>query len=79
MNHLEKHGIAEGEACPTEEEIYADLKELAPIIDGTEMAIDYGENVSKEEYEKYEAAIARRTELLEMLDAEAPAPELTMQ
>lgn len=39
----------------------------------------YGEKVSKEDYEKYEAAIARRTTLTSMLGEDSPAPEITMQ
>ena len=38
-----------------------------------------GEKVSKEDYEKYEAAIARRTTLTSMLGEDSPAPEITMQ
>lgn len=39
----------------------------------------YGEKVSKEDYEKYEAAITRRTILTSMLGEDSPAPEMTMQ
>ena len=67
------------EVCPSEQEIRAELESLAPIIDGTEHALDYGEKVSKEDYEKYEAAIARRTTLTTMLGEDTPAPEMTMQ
>ena len=67
------------EVCPTEQEIRAELESLVPIIDGTEHALDYGEKVSKEDYEKYEAAIARRTMLTTMLGEDIPAPEMTMQ
>ena len=67
------------EVCPSEQEIRAELEELAPIIEGTEMAIDYGEHPTKEQYEKYEAAIERRAKLMEMLGDETPAPEMTMQ
>ena len=67
------------EVCPSEQEIRTELEELAPIIEGTELALDYGEKVSKEDYEKYEAAIARRTILTSMLGEDSPAPEMTMQ
>lgn len=67
------------EVCPTEQEIRTELESLASIIDGTEHALDYGEKVSKEDYEKYEAAIARRTTLTTMLGEDTPAPEMTMQ
>ena len=67
------------EVCPSEQEIRAELEKLAPIIEGTEIALDYGEKVSKEDYEKYEAAIARRTTLTTMLGEDSPAPEMTMQ
>lgn len=65
------------EICPSEQEICTELEELAPIIEGTEVALDYGEKVSKEDYEKYEAAIARRTMLTSMLGEDSPAPEIT--
>lgn len=67
------------EVCPTEQEIRAELETLVPIIEGTELCLDYGEKVSKEDYEKYEAAIARRTTLTTMLGEDSPAPEMTMQ
>lgn len=67
------------EVCPSEQEIRTELEELAPIIEGTELALDYGEKVSKEDYEKYEAAIARRTILTSMLGEDSPTPEMTMQ
>lgn len=67
------------EVCPSEQEIRAELENLAPIIEGTEIALDYGEKVSKEDYEKYEAAIARRTTLTTMLGEDSTAPEMTMQ
>ena len=66
------------EVCPSEQEIRTELEELAPIIEGTELALDYGEKVSKEDYEKYEAAIARRTILTSMLGEDSPTPEMTM-
>ena len=66
------------EICPSEQDIKAELETLKPIIDGTEHALDYGEKVSKEDYEKYEAAIARRTTLTSMLGEDTPTPELTM-
>lgn len=67
------------EICPSEQEINAELERLAPIIEGTEFAIDYGEHPTKEEYEEYEAAIDRRAILMKMLGDETPAPEMTMQ
>ena len=66
------------EICPSEQDIKAELETLKPIIDGTEHALDYGEKVSKEDYEKYEAAIARRTTLTTMFGEDAPAPEMIM-
>ena len=54
---LSMFNMAATEICPSEPEIKAELEKLAPIIDGTEHAIDYGEKVSREDYEKYEAAI----------------------
>ena len=48
------------EICPSKQEIRDELEQLTPIIEGTELRLDYGEKVSKEDYEKYEAAIARR-------------------
>ena len=51
------------EVCPSEQEIRTELEELAPIIEGTELALDYGEKVSKEDYEKYEAAITLEVRL----------------
>ena len=76
---LSMFNMAATEICPSEPEIKAELEKLAPIIDGTEHAIDYGEKVSREDYEKYEAAIARRTTLTTMLGEDAPALEMTMQ
>lgn len=61
MQYFDKNGkeIKAGlEICPSEQEIRTELEELAPIIEGTELALDYGEKVSKEDYEKYEAAIS---------------------
>ena len=66
------------EICPSEQEIRDELEQLTPIIEGTELRLDYGEKVSKEDYEKYEAAIARRTTLTSMLGEDTPTPELTM-
>ena len=82
MQYFDKNGkeIKAGlEICHSEQEIRTELEELAPIIEGTEVALDYGEKVSKEDYEKYEAAIARRTTLTSMLGEDSPAPEITMQ
>lgn len=62
------------EVCPSKQEIRTELEELAPIIEGTELALDYGEKVSKEDYEEYEAAIARRTILTSMLGEDSPTP-----
>ena len=76
---LSMFNMAATEICPSGPEIKAELEKLAPIIDGTEHALDYGEKVSREDYEKYEAAIARRTTLTTMLGEDAPAPEMTMQ
>lgn len=67
------------EICLSEQEIRAELEELAPIIEGTEFAIDYGEHPTKEEYEKYEAAIERRVTLTKMLGEDSQAPEMTLQ
>lgn len=61
------------------EQIRAELKEIKPIIEGTEFAMDYGDCPTKEEYEKYEEAIARRAKLTMMLGDDAPAPEMTIQ
>ena len=66
------------EVCPSEQEIRAELEKLTPIIEGTELALDYSEPVSKEDYQKYEEAIARRTTLTAMRGDEDPAPEMTM-
>ena len=66
------------EICPSEQEIRDELEQLTPIIEGTEIRLDYGEKVSKEDYEKYEAAIARRTTLTSMLGEDTPGQELTM-
>ncbi len=60
------------EICPSEQEIRDELEQLTPIIEGTELRLDYGEKVSKEDYEKYEAAIARRTTLTSMLGEDTP-------
>lgn len=48
---LSMFNMAATEICPSEPEIKAELEKLAPIIDGTEHAIDYGEKVSREDYE----------------------------
>ena len=66
------------EICLSEQEIRAELEKLTPIIEGTELALDYSVQVSKEDYEKYEEAIARRSTLTAMLGDENPAPEMTM-
>lgn len=63
------------EICPSEQEIRDELEKLTPIIEGTEIRLDYGEKVSKEDYEKYEAAIARRTTLTTMLGEDNPKEE----
>ena len=47
---LSMFNMAAIEICPSEPEIKAELEKLAPIIDGTEHAIDYGEKVSREDY-----------------------------
>ena len=66
------------EICLSEQEIRAELEKLTPIIEGTELALDYSEQVSKEDYEKYEEAIVRRSTLTAMLGDENPATEMTM-
>ena len=46
MQYFDKNGkvIKAGlEICPSEQEIRTELEELAPIIEGTEVALDYGE------------------------------------
>ena len=49
---LSMFNMAATEICPSGPEIKAELEKLAPIIDGTEHALDYGEKVSREDYEK---------------------------
>ena len=66
------------EICPTEEEIHTELESLESIIQGTELAMDYSEPVSKEDYDKYEAALARRDKLTEILGDDTPATEMAM-
>ena len=44
------------------------LDELEAFIQGTEMAIDYGQRLPEGDFERYEAAIARRSRLTAMLD-----------
>jgi hypothetical protein len=45
----------------------AELEELEAYIQGTEMALDYGQQLPEGEYERYEAALARRGHLTIML------------
>lgn len=60
------------EICPSKQKIRAELEQLAPIIEGTEFAIDYGEQPTKEEYERYEVAIDCRAKLTTMLCDDTP-------
>ena len=68
-----------GEVCPAEKDIQSELDELEPFIQGCEMRMDYSEPLTKEELERYEAAVERRRQLTEMLDGEAPDFGMTMQ
>lgn len=56
------------EICFSEPEIRKELDELEAFIQGTEMAIDYGQRLPEGDFERYEAAIARRSRLTAMLD-----------
>ena len=67
------------EVIPSEQEIKKEISELEPFIEAVELTIDYGGKPTKEEYKQYEAAIARRAELTEMLGDETSTPEMTMQ
>lgn len=67
------------EVCPSEEEIHAELESLESVIQGTELALDYSEIVSKEDLNKYETAIARRDKLTDILGDDTPVTEMTMQ
>ena len=67
------------EVCPAEKDIRSELDELEPFIQGCEMRMDYGEPLTKDEFERYEAAVERRRQLTEMLDGEAPDFGITMQ
>lgn len=68
-----------GEVCPAEKDIQSELDELEPFIQGCEIRMDYSEPLTKEELERYEAAVERRRQLTEMLDGEAPDFGITMQ
>lgn len=57
-------------------DIRKELKELNSIIDAIEITLDYGEKVSKEDYENYERAIKRRTEITSILEQEQPVSEM---
>ena len=52
----------------SEPEIRKELDELEAFIQGTEMAIDYGQKLPEGDFERYEKAIARRTRLTTMLN-----------
>lgn len=56
------------EICLSEPEIRKELDELEAFIQGTEMTIDYGQRPPEGDFERYEAAIARRSRLTAMLD-----------
>ncbi len=75
LSNFNLHGV---EICPSEQEIRAELESLEATIQGTELAMDYSEPVTKEDYEKYEAALARRDKLTEILGEDAPTAEITM-
>ncbi len=66
------------EVCPSEQEMRAELESLEAIIQGTELAMDYSEPITKEDHDKYEAALARRDMLTEILGEDAPTAEITM-
>lgn len=51
-----------------------ELDELEAFIQGTEMARDYGERLPEGDYERYEAAIARRAQIEAMLKEEKTEP-----
>lgn len=67
------------EVCPSEQEIRDELESLEPIIQVTELTLDYNLKMSEEDYAKYESAIVRREKLTEILGDESPATEITMQ
>ena len=65
---LSSLGTGSAEICLSEPEIRKELDELEAFIQGTEMAIDYGQRLPEGDFERYEAAIARRSRLTAMLD-----------
>ena len=67
------------EVCPSEQEIRDELESLEPIIQITELALDYNLKMSEADYAKYEFAIARREKLTAILNEESPATEITMR
>lgn len=68
---LSSFNTAAAEICLTAPEIQAELEKLEPIIQGTELALDYSEPLPEGEYERYEAAIARREVLTAMMEKPA--------
>lgn len=52
---------------PSTKELKKELAELTTFIDGVEVSLDYSEPVTKQTYEKYENAIARRKEIENLL------------
>lgn len=65
---LSSVGIGSAEICLSEPEIRKELEEIEAFIQGTEMAIDYGQQLPEGDYRRYEKAIARRTQLTAMLN-----------
>ena len=65
---LSSVGVGSVEICLSEPEIRMELDELEAFIQGTEMAIDYGQKLPEGDFERYEKAIARRTRLTTMLN-----------
>lgn len=66
---LSSFDLGRDEICPSETEIHAELDELESFIQGTELARDYCLPLPEGDFEKYEAAIARRSVLEGMLCA----------
>ena len=60
----EKYGVIPGHP---EISMMAELEEIEAFIQGTEMALDYGQQLPEGDYERYEAALARRGHLTIML------------
>lgn len=77
--YLSNFNLQAVEVCPSEQEIRDELESLEPIIQVTELTLDYNLKMSEEDYAKYESAIARREKLTEILGDESPATEITMQ